>query len=109
MISVILNKLISLKSLGGLAAGAAATTIGSAILGKVGGGHHKHGGGMMGGMVPGVMGSVLGGGHNKSKHSSPIPIGGLAAGAGAAALGAAMLTGHHPVSNWTGWRRATCY
>lgn len=59
--------------MGGLAAGAAASSIGSAILGNRG--HHS----------------------GYPKHSNPIPIGGLAAGAGAAALGAAVLTGHHPV------------
>ena len=66
-------------TLGGLAAGAAATSIGSKLFGSGhGSGHHSG--------YPG---------HHKS---SPIPIGKIAAGAGAAALGAAVLTGHHPVS-----------
>ncbi len=61
--------------MGGLAAGAAASSIGSAILGR----HHKHGGhGGLGGL--GGLGSLGGlgghGGHGGHK-SSPIPIGGL--------------------------------
>jgi hypothetical protein len=71
-----------------LAAGAAATTIGSKLLGN-----------RMGPALGGhMLGNVMGGGkHGKHHKSSPIPIGGLVAGAGAAALGAAVLTGHHPV------------
>ena len=66
------------SALGGLTAGAAATSIGSALFGHKNKSPHHH--------------------PHTPKSSNPIPIGTLAAGAGAAALGAAVLTGHHPVS-----------
>lgn len=79
--------------LSGLTAGVAGTAIGSALLGKHGKHkHNKHGypGGHAAPHQPGQSSSGVGG----------IPIAGLAAGAGAAALGTYMLAKHNPVSSW---------
>ncbi|XP_017494442.1 PREDICTED: spidroin-2-like [Rhagoletis zephyria] len=83
--------------LGALGLGAAAGSIGSAL--GFGNKSPKHHGQYPGGSgVGGALGGILGGGgsHGKSHGSNPIPIGKIAVGAGAAALGAAVLTGHHP-------------
>ncbi len=85
--------------MGALGLGAAAGSIGSAL--GFGNKSPKHHGQYPGGSgVGGALGGILGGGgsHGKSHGSNPIPIGKIAVGAGAAALGAAVLTGHHPVS-----------
>lgn len=66
------------SALGGLGLGAAAGSIGSALFGNKNPSPQHY---------PGA----------QPKSSKPIPIGTIAAGAGAAALGAAVLTGHHPV------------
>ena len=78
-------------ALGGLGAGVAATSIGSALFGgnKHGQGHSSHSPYMP--HMPGASPS--------HKKSSSIPIGKIAAGAGAAALGAAVLSKVHPVSS----------
>lgn len=99
------------KILTGLTAGAAGTGIGAMVGSALSGGKHKssHGypsvvPGMASGGILGTAAQAIGLGgshkpHKANKSSSGIPLAGLAAGAGAAALGAAVLTGHHPVSN----------